>query len=45
MKKEARKVQKKVYERPTLTARGSFSKTTAGGGRFKADAVVGRLIP
>lgn len=45
-KKETEKKKvKKAYEAPSLTPRGSFGTATAGGGRFKADAVVGRLIP
>lgn len=36
---------RKSYEAPMLVARGSFTATTAGFGRFFADQLVGRLVP
>lgn len=36
---------KKPYQAPKLTARGAFAAATAGFGKFKADQLVGRLIP
>ncbi|MEU1077069.1 MULTISPECIES: helix-turn-helix transcriptional regulator [unclassified Streptomyces] len=36
---------KKPYPAPKLTARGAFAAATAGFGKFKADQLVGRLIP
>jgi hypothetical protein len=35
---------KKTYEAPSLVARGSFGKLTAGWGRWFADQLVGRFL-